>query len=73
MAFAFEDLKAAVFHNNRSFISEWLHTCDEGNKDEHQKWTGSLLGVAAYHHSVDVLWCIIDHIKPLDNCKGRLS
>ena len=74
MDFAYDDLKTAAFHNNRLFISEWLHTCaDEGNKDEHQKWMGGLLGVAAYHHSVDVVWCIIDYIKPLDNCKGRLN
>ena len=72
MAFTYEDLKAATFHNNRSFVSEWLRTCtgDEENKDEHQKWMGSLLGVAAYHHSVDVVSCVIDYITPLDNCKG---
>ena len=74
MAFTYEDLKASAFHNNRSFVTEWLHTCagDEENKDEHHKWIGSLLGVAAYHHSVDVVSCIIDYITPLDNCKGRL-
>ena len=74
MAFAYEDLKAATFHNNPSFVSEWLHrTCagEKENRDEHQKWMGSLLGLAAYQHSVDVVLCIIDHIGSLDDCKGE--
>lgn len=69
MAFAYEDLKAAAFHNNQSFVLEWLQTCPDDD-DNKQKWMGGLLSQAAYHHSVDVVNCIIDHIKPLDNRKG---
>ena len=73
MALAYEDLKTATFLNNLSFVSEWLQTCavEKENKDENQKWMGSLLGLAAYHHSVDVVLCIIDHIRSLDDCKGE--
>ena len=72
MAFTFDDLKAATFHNNQGFVSDWLQTCtdDEENKDANRKWMGSLLGVAALHHSVDVANCIIDYIKPLGDYKG---
>jgi len=74
MAFTYEDLKSATFHNNRSFVSDWLDTCtaaaggDDKNKD--QEWIGNLLSVAAYQHSVDVVRCIIEYITPLSNCKG---
>ena len=72
MAFTFDDLKAATFHNNQSFVSDWLKTCtdDYENRDANQKWMGRLLGVAALHHSVDVANCIMDYIKPLDDRGG---
>lgn len=72
MAFTYDDLKAATFHNNQAFVSDWLINCaaEEDNKDVNQKWMGSLLSLAAYHHSVDVANRIIDHIRPLSNRKG---
>lgn len=68
ITYSYRDLRTATLQNNLSIVSDWLQACV--SDDEKDEWIGRLLGVAACHYSVDVLKCIIDYIKPLDNCTG---
>ena len=65
-----KDLEAAVHRNNYKFISDWLEgfTQEEKDKGIHRQRCGSLLRLASYCHSVDVVKCIV----PPGSCNGEV-
>ena len=62
---SYEELEMAAFHNNQGFVQDWL----KYSKDQQNcQWRGSLLSRAAYHHSVDVVKCIMS--PSFGSCDG---
>ena len=58
----YKELEMAAFHNNHGLVQDWL----ENDEQDDNPWRGNLLNRAAYHHSVDVVKCIIN----FENCNG---
>ena len=61
------DLETAAFNNTQGFVREWW--LNSGKDQQNYGWLGSLLSQAAYHHSVDVVRCIVS----FGNCDGQSS
>ena len=62
----YDELEMAAFHNNQAFVQDWLNSNDQ----QICPWQGRLLSRAAYHHSVDVVKCIITCKSFGLDCKG---
>ena len=60
---SYEELEMATINNNQELILKWLNS--KGQKEHH--WQKRLLKQAAYHHSSDVIKCILS----FGNCDGK--